>query len=146
MGRSSPHVESPLNSEFSTATNNELSLLPEDSEARAAWGRSNYSPQPESDKPSAYPEVSKEPSNRPRVVKRGMLQYPGVGTFWIQAESFPLWLLALDRSFVRAIHLMGGTDTKSFLQAMLARGCDLSLINLVIGRIGLGKVHYSNSP
>jgi hypothetical protein len=81
--------------------------------------------------------------NRPRVVERGLLKYPGSGTFWIQAENFPLWLLGLDRSVVQAIHLMGGSDAKSYLAVMKSRGCDLSLINLVIGRIGLGKVRFS---
>jgi hypothetical protein len=39
---------------------------------------------------------------------------------------------------------MGGVDAKSFIQEMRSRGCDLTLINLVIGRIGLGKVRFSN--
>ena len=82
-------------------------------------------------------------SKRPRVVERGMLKYPGAATFWIQAEHFPTWLLALDKSIVQTIHLMGSPDAKSYLQAMRSRGCDLSLINLVIGRIGLNKVRYS---
>jgi hypothetical protein len=59
MSRSSPHVKTPLNSEFLTGTTNELSLLPEDLEARAAWGRSNYTPRPESDKSSPPGEVLK---------------------------------------------------------------------------------------
>jgi hypothetical protein len=74
-----------------------------------------------------------------------MLKYPGVATFWIQSESFPTWLLVLDRSFVQALHLVGGSDAKTYLQAMRDQGCDLSLINRVIERIGLGKVFYSNS-
>jgi hypothetical protein len=149
---SPPHVRPPLNSEALTSTTTELSLLPEGSEARVAWGKAQYTPRPEPGKSSVTTEVSEEtPSTadiesgkRPRVIERGMLKCPGMATFWIQAESFPLWLLALGRSFVRAIHLIGGSDAKSYLQEMRSRGCDLSLKNLVLGRIGLGKVHYSN--
>jgi hypothetical protein len=147
-----PHVGSPLNSEALTSTTTELSLLPEGSEAKVAWGKSQHTPRPEPGKSSVTAEVSEESlsiadiesGKRPRVIERGMLKCPGLATFWIQAESFPLWLLALDRSFVRAIHLIGSSNAKSYLQEMGSRGCDLSLINLVLGRIGLGKVHYSN--
>ena len=83
---------------------------------------------------------------RPRVIEHGLISYPGQATFWVQAEHFPLWLLALDRSVVRTIHLMGGSNANSFLQEMRSRDCDLTLINLVIGRIGIGKVRYSNLP
>jgi hypothetical protein len=83
---------------------------------------------------------------RPRVIEHGLLSYPGEANFWIQAENFPLWLLALDRSFVRTIYLMGGSNAKSFLQEMRLQNCDVTLINLVIGRIGLGKVRYSDLP
>jgi hypothetical protein len=34
-------------------------------------------------------------------------------------------------------------DAGSYLDMMQALGCDLSLINLTMGRIGLGKVHFS---
>ena len=94
--------------------------------------------------PLASSPAARIEGKRPRVVEHGMLKCPGVATFWIQAEAFPIWLLALDRSFVHTIHLMGGADAKSFISSMKARNCDLSLINLVIGRIGLGRVHYSN--
>jgi hypothetical protein len=150
LSGSPSHVRPPLNSEVLTSTTTELPLLPEGSEARVAWGRANYTPRPEPGKSSAPAEVLEESSStadvesgkRPRVIERGMLKCPGIATFWIQAESFPLWLLALDRSFVQAIHLIGGSDAKSYLQEMRSRGCDMSLINLVLGCIGLGKVHY----
>jgi hypothetical protein len=80
------------------------------------------------------------------VVEHGLLKYPGAATFWIQPKHFPIWLLALDQSVVHTIHLMGGVDAKSFLQEMRSRDCDLTLLNLVIGQIGLGKVRFFNLP
>jgi hypothetical protein len=59
--------------------------------------------------------------NQEQVVERGKLTYPGAATFWVQAECFPLWSLALDRSYVHALYLVRGLDAKSYLQAMRDR-------------------------
>ena len=77
------------------------------------------------------------------MIERGVLQSLGLSTFWVQAETFPLWLLALDRSFVRQVHLLGAVDASSYLSLMKTRGCDLALINLALGRIGLGKIRFA---
>jgi hypothetical protein len=75
-------------------------------------------------------------------MEKGLLKHLGAATFWVQAEGFPLWLLALDHSFVKQVHLVGGTDAGSYLGLLREQGCDLALMNLGMGRIGLGKVKF----
>jgi hypothetical protein len=44
-----------------------------------------------------------------------------------------IWLLSLDRSFVKCVYLLGATNGGSYSNLMRERDCDISLINLAIG-------------
>ena len=70
-----------------------------------------------------------ENTSRPRRIERGKLRSPGLSTFWVQSEGFPLWLLSLDWSFVQQVHLVGGSNAGTYLSNMRSRGFDLSLLN-----------------
>jgi hypothetical protein len=98
--------------------------------------------------PPLPPEVAQadHDGKRFRVIEQGLLAYPEASIFWVQAEGFPLWLLSMDRSFVKRVHLLGGANAGTYLQVVRDQGFDHSLINLAIRRIGLARVHFSNQP
>jgi hypothetical protein len=102
-------------------------LLPDGSEVLVQQAPSGVSI------PAPSIPVSTLPIKCLRVIESGILQYPSTSTFWVRAEGFPIWLLSLDRSFVKCVYLLGETDAGSYSTLMRERGCDLSLINLALG-------------
>jgi hypothetical protein len=78
-----------------------------------------------------------------RVVEVGYLPNFTPRRFALYFETFPIWLLALEKSFCSSLIFLGvssATDLKSKLEAA---GPSVVLAHRAIGHLGLGRVRYS---
>ena len=58
--------------------------------------------------------------------------------FFLIFENAPVWLLALEPSICLEVHFSGVDSAKDLLGLLKDHGCDPSLFNLAVARLGVG--------
>jgi hypothetical protein len=54
----------------------------------------------------------------------------------------PVWLLAMEKDYCAAMHVVGHSLPKHFLKTMRERNIDPHLVNIAVARLGLRWLHY----
>jgi hypothetical protein len=65
--------------------------------------------------------------------------------FALDFEGFPLWLLALERSFCKKLTIMGWLSAGALKASLEATGKQLKLAHRALAHLGLGRVAYQAS-
>jgi hypothetical protein len=77
-----------------------------------------------------------------RMVETGILPNYEPWDFALHFEGFPIWLLALEKSFCKRLVILGFASASTF-----RRGCEhcklsMPLVHRAIAHLGLSRVHY----
>jgi hypothetical protein len=64
---------------------------------------------------------------------------------YVRSERFPVWLLALDASFISQVWITGQTSLESFLHERETLGVDLLLVNSALDNIGCQNLCFTAS-
>jgi hypothetical protein len=80
-----------------------------------------------------------------RIVEVGLLQNYVAREFSMHSEGFPIWLLALERSFCSKLTVLGFDSAAAFALHFKQAGIPATLIHRAIGHLGLGRVVYQPS-
>jgi hypothetical protein len=65
--------------------------------------------------------------------------------FYLIFEKAPVWLLALEPSICSGVYFSGVDSAGDLLALLKDRGCDPTLFNRAVGRLGVGRVHFSGT-
>ena len=65
--------------------------------------------------------------------------------FCVLSESFPWWILALDRNLVTRLIIVGAASSREYLEHLRSLGDSAGMVNAAIARIGLPRVTFSAS-
>lgn len=90
--------------------------------------------------PSASTSVSARHPGR--MVEVGFLPQYERQDFALLAEGFPIWLLSLERSFVRTVTILGFSSAASYRSHLEATALTVQMVDRVIGHLGLSRVCY----
>ena len=90
--------------------------------------------------PSASTSVSARHPGR--MVEVGFLPQYERQDFALLAEGFPVWLLSLERSFVRTVTILGFSSAASYRSHLEATEVTVQMVDRVIGHLGLNWVCY----
>ena len=66
--------------------------------------------------------------------------------FQLSFERSPVWLLALEPSMCSAVYFTDVRSPHALLAMLHEQGCDPTLFNRSVGRLGLGRVHFGKAP
>jgi hypothetical protein len=75
-------------------------------------------------------------------VKVGVLPNYAPWEFAIYFEGFPLWLLAMERTFCSSLHILGWPSASAYKTHLEAAGSQAGLAHHALSHLGLGRVTY----
>jgi hypothetical protein len=81
--------------------------------------------------------------NPGRIVETGFIPNFRPREFAVVFDSFPSWLLAMERSFCSHLHIMGWSSAASLKMHLEANCSAVALVHKAIAHLGLGRVSYS---
>jgi hypothetical protein len=58
------------------------------------------------------------------------------------AGNMPFWLLAMEKDYCTAMHVVGHSSPGHFLKTMQEKNVDPHLVNIAVARLGLSRFHY----
>jgi hypothetical protein len=80
-----------------------------------------------------------------RFVEEGILRIPERVGFDLRFQSFPSWILALDRLVVKYVTFVDWSTLGALIKWVTDQGHSATMLNASIAHIGLGKVRYGKS-
>jgi hypothetical protein len=92
--------------------------------------------------PSTFPPI---PGKTARKVEVGFVTEVTPVPFYLIFEKAPVWLLALEPSICSGVYIGGVSSPKELLELLASRGCDPTLYNRTVARLGVGRIHYCGS-
>lgn len=94
--------------------------------------------------PSQVPPIALGGSGATRAVawdslrkeERGTIKTPTRINVWIQSERFPLWLIALDPSFISHVWIMGTESFQAWSEDLVSLRLDADLVEAALENLG----------
>jgi hypothetical protein len=76
-----------------------------------------------------------------RRVETGHIKIMKAREFSLVAENMPVWLLAMEKDYCSAMHVVGYSSPGHLLNTMHEKNIDPHLVNIAVARLGLNRFH-----